>query len=81
MTVLWDGTQKLSEESQELKLTASVYLPLQGRLVVGREDGSIVVVSATQAVMLQLLYGKHHHDGKWAAALNDDSLKESFKLF
>uniref|UniRef100_L7M0C4 Putative rabconnectin-3b n=1 Tax=Rhipicephalus pulchellus TaxID=72859 RepID=L7M0C4_RHIPC len=55
---------ELPGESQELKLTASVYLPLQGRLVVGREDGSIVVVSATQAVMLQLLYGKHHHDGK-----------------
>lgn len=53
---------ELPGESQELKLTASVYLPLQGRLVVGREDGSIVVVSATQAVMLQLLYGKHHHD-------------------
>ncbi|EEC18675.1 tgf-beta resistance-associated protein trag, putative, partial [Ixodes scapularis] len=53
---------ELPGEQQELKLTASVYLPLQGRLVVGREDGSIVVVSATQAVMLQLLYGKHHHD-------------------
>ncbi|CAN7984322.1 unnamed protein product [Ixodes hexagonus] len=55
-----DGTP--GGAGQELKLTASVYLPLQGRLVVGREDGSIVVVSATQAVMLQLLYGKHHHD-------------------
>ncbi|KAH7946467.1 hypothetical protein HPB49_025502 [Dermacentor silvarum] len=56
--------QELPGENQELKLTASVYLPLQGRLVVGREDGSIVVVSATQAVMLQLLYGKHHHDDR-----------------
>ncbi|XP_049524738.1 WD repeat-containing protein 7 isoform X2 [Dermacentor silvarum] len=55
---------ELPGENQELKLTASVYLPLQGRLVVGREDGSIVVVSATQAVMLQLLYGKHHHDDR-----------------
>ncbi|XP_049525058.1 WD repeat-containing protein 7-like [Dermacentor silvarum] len=53
---------ELSGESGELTLTASVYLPLQGRLVVGREDGSIVVMSATQAVMLQLLYGKQHHD-------------------
>ncbi|XP_075549520.1 WD repeat-containing protein 7-like isoform X2 [Dermacentor variabilis] len=52
----------LPEENDEVKLTASVYLPLQGRLVVGREDGSIVVMSATQAVMLQLLYGKQHHD-------------------
>ncbi|XP_064472350.1 WD repeat-containing protein 7-like isoform X2 [Ornithodoros turicata] len=52
----------MEEGVEELKLTASVYLPLQGRLVVGREDGSIIIVAATQAVMLQLLYGKHHHD-------------------
>ncbi|KAH6929491.1 hypothetical protein HPB50_000867 [Hyalomma asiaticum] len=53
---------ELPGENNELKLTASVYLPLQGRLVVGREDGSIIVMSATQAVILQILYGKQHHD-------------------
>lgn len=53
---------KMDDGAEDLKLTASVYLPLQGRLVVGREDGSIIIVAATQAVMLQLLYGKHHHD-------------------
>jgi hypothetical protein len=44
-----------------IKLTASIYLPLQCRLVVGREDGTIIIVSATQTVMLQLLHG-HHQD-------------------
>lgn len=39
-----------------IKLTASIYLPQQSRLVVGREDGSIIIVPATQTVMLQLLY-------------------------
>lgn len=42
-----------------IKLTASIYLPLQSRLVVGREDGSIIIVPATQTVMLQLLHGNH----------------------
>lgn len=50
---------QLTAESPGLKLTASVYLPLQGRLVCGREDGSIIIISATQTVLLQLLYGKH----------------------
>lgn len=42
-----------------IKLTASIYLPLQCRLVVGREDGSIIIVPATKTVMLQLLHGNH----------------------
>lgn len=42
-----------------IKLTASIYLPLQSRFVVGREDGSIIIVPATQTVMLQLLHGNH----------------------
>ena len=44
-----------------IKLTASIYLPQQSRLVVGREDGSIIIVPATQTVMLQLLHGNHQH--------------------
>ncbi|XP_014275232.1 WD repeat-containing protein 7 isoform X2 [Halyomorpha halys] len=47
------------------KLTASIYLPQQGRLVVGREDGSIVIVPATQTVMLQLLHGSHQQYDDW----------------
>ncbi|CAG2055275.1 unnamed protein product [Timema podura] len=42
-----------------VRLTASIYLPQQSRLVVGREDGSIIIVPATQTVMLQLLHGRH----------------------
>lgn len=48
-----------------IKLTASIYLPLQSRLVAGREDGTIVIVPATQTVMLQLLHGKHQQFNDW----------------
>lgn len=48
-----------------IKLTSSIYLPQQSRLVVGREDGSIIIIPATQTVMLQLLHGNHQQfDGK-----------------
>jgi hypothetical protein len=53
--------QMEGREGRSIKLTASIYLPLQCRLVVGREDGTIIIVSATQTVMLQLLHG-HHQD-------------------
>ncbi|XP_051498402.1 WD repeat-containing protein 7 isoform X1 [Apus apus] len=42
-----------------LKVTASVYIPAHGRLVCGREDGSIVIVPATQTAIVQLLQGEH----------------------
>jgi len=42
-------------------LTASIYLAGQSRLVIGRQDGSIVIIPATQTVMLQLLHGNHQH--------------------
>ncbi|XP_037904047.1 WD repeat-containing protein 7 isoform X3 [Hermetia illucens] len=48
-----------------IKLTASIYLPQQSRLVVGREDGTIVIVPATQTVMLQLLHGNHQQFPDW----------------
>ncbi|XP_055688123.1 WD repeat-containing protein 7 isoform X3 [Lutzomyia longipalpis] len=48
-----------------IKLTASIYLPQQSRLVVGREDGSIIIVPATQTVMLQLLHGTHKNFHDW----------------
>lgn len=41
------------------QVTASVYIPSQGRLVCGREDGSIVLVPATQTAIVQLLQGEH----------------------
>ncbi|KPI96609.1 WD repeat-containing protein 7 [Papilio xuthus] len=46
-------------DEQEIKLTASIYLLAANRLVVGREDGSIVIVNATHTVQLQLLHGGH----------------------
>ncbi|KAL1123821.1 hypothetical protein AAG570_001592 [Ranatra chinensis] len=55
----------LDQLKSEVKLTASIYLPQQGRLVVGREDGSIVIVPATQTVMLQLLHGSHQQYNDW----------------
>ena len=38
-----------------LQITATIYIPTQGRLVCGREDGSIVIVPAVQAMTLLLL--------------------------
>lgn len=49
-----DQLNTLSESP--VKLTASIYLPQQSRLVVGRQDGTIIIVPATQTVMLQLLH-------------------------
>lgn len=55
---------KDSGDQPGVRLTASIYLPQQSRLVVGREDGSVIIVPATQTVMLQLLHGKHQqYDG------------------
>ncbi|XP_057656171.1 WD repeat-containing protein 7 isoform X16 [Diorhabda carinulata] len=53
------------EKQESVKLTASIYLPLQSRLVVGREDGSIIIVPANQTVMLQLLHGNHQQFNGW----------------
>ncbi|KAK6322875.1 hypothetical protein J4Q44_G00076670, partial [Coregonus suidteri] len=44
---------------EPIKVTASVYIPSQGRLLCGREDGSIVLVPATQTAIVQLLQGEH----------------------
>ncbi|XP_006822881.1 WD repeat-containing protein 7-like, partial [Saccoglossus kowalevskii] len=48
-----------------LAVTASIYLPMQGRLVCGREDGSIVIVPATQTAIVQLLQGRHTARRGW----------------
>ncbi|XP_074112068.1 WD repeat-containing protein Rbcn-3B isoform X7 [Cotesia typhae] len=53
------------DTGESIKLTACIYLPQQSRLVVGREDGSIIIVPATQTVMLQLLHGNHQHFDDW----------------
>ncbi|XP_037068821.1 WD repeat-containing protein 7-like [Pollicipes pollicipes] len=54
-------------------LTSSIYLPLQeGRLVCGREDGTIIIVSATHTVMLHLLHGKHQSYDMVPKTLEED---------
>ena len=42
-------------DGKMLQITATIYIPTQGRLVCGREDGSIVIVPAVQAMTLLLL--------------------------
>ncbi|PWA15997.1 hypothetical protein CCH79_00017736 [Gambusia affinis] len=54
-----DQLSFLPNKQQPIKVTASVYIPSQGRLVCGREDGSIVLVPATQTAIVQLLQGEH----------------------
>ncbi|KAM3955918.1 LOW QUALITY PROTEIN: WD repeat-containing protein Rbcn-3B [Aphomia sociella] len=52
-------------DEPEIKLTASIYLLAANRLVVGREDGSIVIVNATHTVQLQFLHGSHQQLDDW----------------
>ncbi|XP_047524124.1 WD repeat-containing protein 7 isoform X4 [Pieris napi] len=52
-------------DEPEIKLTASIYLLAANRLVVGREDGSIIIVNATHTVQLQLLHGNHQQLDDW----------------
>ncbi|MBN3286566.1 WDR7 protein, partial [Polyodon spathula] len=54
-----DQLSVLPGAEEPLKVTASVYIPSHGRLVCGREDGSIVIVPATQTAIVQLLQGEH----------------------
>ncbi|XP_063066632.1 WD repeat-containing protein 7 [Engraulis encrasicolus] len=55
-----DQLSVITPGSEEpIKVTASVYIPAQGRLVCGREDGSIILVPATQTAIVQLLQGEH----------------------
>uniref|UniRef100_A0A5K1TVZ6 WD repeat domain 7 n=1 Tax=Callithrix jacchus TaxID=9483 RepID=A0A5K1TVZ6_CALJA len=54
-----DQLSVIPSSNEPLKVTASVYIPAHGRLVCGREDGSIVIVPATQTAIVQLLQGEH----------------------
>uniref|UniRef100_A0A8C5HN90 WDR72-like alpha-solenoid domain-containing protein n=1 Tax=Gouania willdenowi TaxID=441366 RepID=A0A8C5HN90_GOUWI len=54
-----DQLSAIPGKEQPIKVTASVYIPCQGRLVCGREDGSIILVPATQTAIVQLLQGEH----------------------
>lgn len=66
MDQLYQQQQSQPDNSQSKpKITASVYLPLQGNLVCGRDDGSIIIMPATQTIMLQFLIGKHQTYDNW----------------
>lgn len=54
-----DQLSVIPNSNEPLKVTASVYIPAHGRLVCGREDGSIIIVPATQTAIVQLLQGEH----------------------
>ncbi|XP_077138700.1 WD repeat-containing protein 7 isoform X4 [Ranitomeya variabilis] len=54
-----DQLSVMPNSTEPLKVTASVYIPSHGRLVCGREDGSIIIVPATQTAIVQLLQGEH----------------------
>ncbi|KAJ7393799.1 WD repeat-containing protein 7 [Desmophyllum pertusum] len=58
----WDTTStpcglidSLDDCGQAIPVSASLYLPAQDCIVCGREDGSIVIISAAKAVIAQLL--------------------------
>uniref|UniRef100_A0A8B9J163 WD repeat domain 7 n=1 Tax=Amazona collaria TaxID=241587 RepID=A0A8B9J163_9PSIT len=54
-----DQLSLVPRRREPLRVTASVYIAAHGRLVCGREDGSVVIVPATQTAMVQLLQGEH----------------------
>ncbi|KAL4617309.1 WD repeat-containing protein 7 isoform X2 [Arapaima gigas] len=60
-----DQLSVMPGSEEPTKVTASVYIPAQGRLVCGREDGSIVLVPATQTAIVQLLQGEHMSRRGW----------------
>ena len=62
---LEDEEDEEEEEEGGGALTATMFLPMQCRLVCGRDDGSIIMVPATQAIMLHLLSGKHQNFTNW----------------
>ncbi|XP_063439339.1 WD repeat-containing protein 7-like isoform X1 [Mytilus trossulus] len=45
-------------KDKPLKITATIYVPSQGKVACGRSNGSIVIAVATQSIILQLLEDK-----------------------
>ncbi|XP_030827791.1 WD repeat-containing protein 7 isoform X2 [Strongylocentrotus purpuratus] len=60
LNVSSDGTQE-----KQLVVTSSVYIPSQGWIVCGRQDGSIAIVPAVQTAIAQLLEGPHTARRGW----------------
>ncbi|KAL3860797.1 hypothetical protein ACJMK2_010864, partial [Sinanodonta woodiana] len=45
-------------ENAALNITATIFIPSQGKLACGRENGTIIIVSAMKSIILQLLEDK-----------------------
>lgn len=88
-----DGFRDL--ENKPLKITSSIYIPSQGKVACGRDNGSVVIAVATQSIILQLLEDKsfshqdvplkvlHGHDGTVTTLLypfNENTRYESNHL-
>ena len=62
-----------------LEITATIYIPSSGRLVCGRDDGTIVIVPAVEALTLLLLdsgkaQGKQFVSGHILKVLKENSV-------
>ncbi|GFN77935.1 WD repeat-containing protein 7, partial [Plakobranchus ocellatus] len=54
-TGILDGLCNDSKEEGEVTITATIYIPSQGKLVCGRKNGTIVIVPAIECIKRQLL--------------------------
>ncbi|ESO96910.1 hypothetical protein LOTGIDRAFT_159662 [Lottia gigantea] len=61
---VWDSLYKYpagiledlcTDDENELRITSTIYIPSQGKIVCGRQNGSLVIVPATQSIIFQLL--------------------------
>ena len=56
---IWYSIFQNDMQDTHSSITATLYVASQGRLFVGKSDGTIVFVSATQTLARQLLDIKH----------------------
>ncbi|KAK3803272.1 hypothetical protein RRG08_021472 [Elysia crispata] len=54
-TGILDGLCNGSKEEGDITITATIYIPSQGKLVCGRKNGTIVIVPAIECIKRQLL--------------------------
>ncbi|KAK6177982.1 hypothetical protein SNE40_012831 [Patella caerulea] len=61
---IWDSLYKYppgvleglcAEDEHHLRITSTIYIPSQGKMVCGRQNGSIIILPATQSIIFQLL--------------------------
>ncbi|XP_048581651.1 WD repeat-containing protein 7 [Nematostella vectensis] len=55
----------LNGKDEGISVTTSLYIPSQGRIVCGRQDGSIVIISAARAAIAQLLRSRSTEGPVW----------------